>query len=377
MSGSASPLFAPLALGALRLHNRIAMAPMTRYFSPGGVPGPDVAEYYARRARSGVGLVITEGVYVPHPSAHAYQNVPHFYGDAALAGWKAVAAAVHEAGGRIFPQLWHTGPVRELGMAPDPSLPGFAPSEEDGAATRAMTESDIAEVIAAYARAAADAQRLKFDGVEIHGAHGYLIDSFLWDRTNRRTDRWGGGLVDRARLGIEVVRAIRGAVGPDFPICFRWSQFKQQDYRARLAQTPAELGPLLAALADAGVDIFHASTRRFWEPAFSDHGELTLAGWTKQLSGRPVIAVGSVGLEGVARITGSADVPGGGVSFAASTVSGIDQLRDLETRLAAGEFDMIAVGRSLLADPEWAEKVHQGRLDERIAFDKANLARLI
>ena len=169
----------------------------------------------------------------------------------------------------------------------------------------------------------------------------------------------------------------RKQIGKSGPTAPRIALTTSIPSRARLAQTPAELGPLLAALADAGVDIFHASTRRFWKPAFPDHGELTLAGWTKQLSGRPVIAVGSVGLEGVARITGSADVPGGGVSFAASTVSGIDQLRDLETRLAAGEFDMIAVGRSLLADPEWAEKVHQGRLDERIAFDKANLARLI
>ena len=127
-----SALFAPFTVGGLTLPNRIAMAPMTRYFSPDGVPGEDVAAYYARRAAAGVGLLITEGTYVPHPSAHSFINVPTFYGEAALAGWAKVRSAVHAAGGRIFPQLWHVGGVREAGMAPDPAVPGFAPSEVEG-----------------------------------------------------------------------------------------------------------------------------------------------------------------------------------------------------------------------------------------------------
>lgn len=370
-------LFSRLDIGGLELPNRIVLAPMTRYFSPSGVPGTDVAEYYARRARAGVGLVITEGVYPPHPSAHAYENVPQFYGDAALAGWRNVARAVHDAGGRIFPQLWHTGPIRELGMAPMPDLPGFAPSTEAGVASKTMTEVDIADIIQAYATAAGDAQRLGFDGVEIHGAHGYLIDSFFWDRTNLRTDIWGGSLVERARFAIEVVRAIRRQVGATFPISFRWSQFKQQDYRAKLAETPEALERMLVALSDAGVSIFHASTRRFWEAAFPERSDLSLAGWTKKLTGKPTIAVGSVGLAGVAKMAGPAEVPGGGVAFAGVGISDLEQFDDLERRLESGEFDMIAVGRSLLGDPEWAIKVREGRFDDRIAFDKSHLTTLV
>lgn len=370
-------LFSSLRIGDLDLPNRVVMAPMTRYFSPDGVPGADVAEYYARRARAGVGLLITEGVYPPHPSAHAYENVPQFYGDDALAGWATVADAVHAAGGRIFPQLWHTGPIRERGMAPTPDVPGFAPSAEAGVASKAMSDADIADVIQAYATAAGDAQRLGFDGVEIHGAHGYLIDTFFWQRTNTRTDRWGGDLVERARFAIEVVRAIRRQVGSAFPISFRWSQFKQQDYRAKLTETPEALEGFLAALTDAGVTMFHASTRRFWEAAFPDRSDLTLAGWTKTLTGRPTIAVGSVGLAGVAKMAGPAEVPGGGVSFGGVGVSDLDQFDDLERRLKSGEFDLIAVGRSLLADPEWTLKVLEGRFDDRIAFDKSHLTTLV
>tara|TARA_B100000678_G_scaffold214763_2_gene182092 strand:+ start:3253 stop:4338 length:1086 start_codon:yes stop_codon:yes gene_type:complete len=361
----------------LVLPNRIVMAPMTRYFSPNGVPGRDVAEYYARRARAGVGLLITEGTYPPHPSAHAYENVPEFYGAAALDGWRSVLEEVRAAGGRIFPQLWHTGPVREAGMPPEPAVAGFGPSPGAGIATKVMSDRDIAEVIQAYVQSASDAKRMGFDGIEIHGAHGYLIDSFFWDRTNRRTDMWGGDLVQRARFAVEIVRAIRREVGGSFPISFRWSQFKQQDYRARLADTPQQLEPFLQALADAGVTLFHASARRFWEPAFPDHSDLTLAGWTKKLSGCPAIAVGSVGLAGVAKASGPAEVPGGGMSFAGASVSDLQQFVELERRLERDEFDLIAVGRSLLADPEWAEKVLGGRFEDRIAFEKAQLKQLI
>nr|WP_314437232.1 NADH:flavin oxidoreductase [uncultured Brevundimonas sp.] len=375
---SLSRLFEPVDLGALRLNNRVVMAPMSRYFCPTEAPGPDVLEYYARRARGGCGLIITEGTYIGHPSAHSYKNVPRFYGDAPLAGWKAVADAVHAAGGRIFPQLWHTGAFRELGMDPVPEAPGFGPSANTNAftgssvATTPMSEQDIADVIEAYAQAAAAAQTLGFDGVELHGAHGYLIDAFFWHETNRRSDRWGGPtLADRARFGVEIVKAIRERVGPAFPISFRWSQFKQQDYRARLGSTPAELELLLGPLADAGVSLFHVSTRRFWEAAFPELSARTLAGWTRDLTGKPVIAVGSVGLSGVA----APSAPAGALhppraAFGDTQLDGVERLN---AALDAGEFDLIAVGRAVLADPEWPSKVRDGRLSERQAFERAML----
>jgi 2,4-dienoyl-CoA reductase-like NADH-dependent reductase (Old Yellow Enzyme family) len=357
------------------------MAPMSRYFCPNEVPHDGVVEYYRRRAAANVGLIITEATYIPHSSAHSYENVPVMYGDAALAGWRKVVDAVHGAGGRIFAQLWHTGSFRELGMHPDPTVPGFDASENLNAfentthQTKAMTENDIADVIAAYAKAAKSAQWVGFDGVEIHGAHGYLIDSFFWSQTNRRDDRWGGDIGQRMRFGVEVVKAIRNATGVDFPISFRWSQFKQQDYRAKLAHSPEELEQVLRPLVDAGVDLFHTSGRRYWEAGFKDVSQRTLAGWTKKVTGKTTIAVGSVGLSGVASTakTSPEHVNHTTINFADALLDGVDKVEDL---LADGEFDLIAVGRALLADPEWALKVKQGRLAERRAFSKELLHQL-
>ena len=351
-------LLRPFALGPLSLPNRVVMAPMTRSRAPGGAPGPDVAAYYARRAAAGVGLIVTEGTVVERPAASDDPCVPRFWGAEALAGWREVVTAVHGAGGRIMPQLWHVGATRgrRSQWASDSAMESpsglmMAPDQPFGAA---MTETDIAETIAAFARAARAAFDLGFDGVEIHGAHGYLIDQFLWAATNRRADTWGGA------TAAEIVRAIRREVGPQTPISLRISQFKQQDYDARLANGPQELEALLRPLTDAGVDLFHCSQRRFWEPAFAS-SPLNLAGWTRKLSGRPTITVGSVGLSGdfIRALSGDIAEPA--------------SIEGLLERLAAGEFDLVAIGRALLADPHWLEKVRAGRLDELEAFDLSRL----
>ncbi|QTD99288.1 NADH:flavin oxidoreductase [Streptomyces cyanogenus] len=361
-SRAAQILSRPIALNGLTVPNRIVMAPMTRMFSPGGVPGEDVRSYYARRAAAGVGLIVTEGTYVGHASAGQSDRVPRFHGEEQLAGWAKVAEDVHAAGGRIVPQLWHIGMVRKQGDAPYPDAPAVGPSglETAGAEPtgKAMTQQDVDDVIAAFAEAAAAAERIGFDGVEIHGAHGYLLDQFLWSGTNRRTDAYGGDLVARTQFSAEIVAAVRAAVSPEFPVIFRYSQWKQQDYTARLAETPEELEALLTPLAAAGVDVFHASTRRYWLPEF-DGSDLNLAGWTKKLTGKPVITVGSVGLDGdfVNAFKGEG-----------SPVKNIDNLLD---RLESDEFDLVAVGRALLQDPEWAAKVLGDRFDELKPYDAA------
>ncbi|HAF90241.1 MAG TPA: 12-oxophytodienoate reductase, partial [Pseudomonas sp.] len=271
MTANVQALFQPFELGSLRLPTRVVMAPMTRSFSPNGVPTDAVVDYYRRRAAAGVGLIITEGTTVGHAAANGYPQVPRFYGEDALAGWKRVVDAVHAAGGRIVPQLWHVGNVRRLGTEPDASVPGYGPMEKckDGnVVVHGMTQQDIRDVIGAFAQAARDAKAIGMDGVEIHGAHGYLIDQFFWEGSNQRTDEYGGSLANRSRFAVELVQAVREAVGPDFPIIFRFSQWKQQDYTARLVQSPEALGEFLAPLVEAGVDIFHCSTRRFWEPEF-------------------------------------------------------------------------------------------------------------
>jgi 2,4-dienoyl-CoA reductase-like NADH-dependent reductase (Old Yellow Enzyme family) len=348
---AAQLLARPSAINGLDLRNRVVMAPMTREFSPGGVPDADVAAYYARRAAGGVGLIVTEGTYIGHESTWASPRIPRFQGEEQLAGWRRVAEAVHEAGGAIFPQLWHVGATRDPGTGPVPDADVLSPSglALDGSPKgRAMTQTDIDEVLAAYAESAAAAERLGFDGVEIHGAHGYLIDEFLWAGTNHRTDAYGGDLAARTRFAAEVVAAVRGAVSPDFPVTFRFSQWKGGAYDARLAENPGELEQLLAPLAAAGVDAFHASTRRYWLPEF-DGSDLNLAGWTKKLTGRPVISVGSVGLD--KEFMGPE-----GMAFQPGT-TGIEKLLD---RMEGDEFDMIAVGRSLIADPDWPSRIVKG-----------------
>ncbi len=368
MSGSLDSLLRPFEHKSLKLRNRVAMAPMTRTFSPGYVPNDEVVGYYRRRAEGEVGLIITEGTFVGHKAANGYERVPAIYGDDAMAGWKKVVDAVHEAGGRIIPQLWHVGAVRKAGIGPDKDVPGYSPSglfkpgKENG---HAMTKDDIQDVIRAFADSAKAAKEVGFDGVEIHGAHGYLLDQFFWEGTNQRDDEYGGSIENRARIGVEIVKAVREAVGEDFAIVLRFSQWKQQDYDARLAQTPEELERFLMPFVDAGVDVFHASTRRFWLPEF-DGSDLNLAGWTKKITGKPTISVGSVGLDD--DFLNSPQGMGG-----TANPAGLDEL---ERRMDNDEFDMIAVGRALLQDPNWLVKMRDGKEDEITPFTKAALGSL-
>ncbi|WEJ22519.1 NADH:flavin oxidoreductase [Pseudomonas sp. SD17-1] len=364
----AQALFTPFKLGALELPTRVVMAPMTRTFCPGGVPHAQVVEYYRRRAAADVGLIITEGTTVDHPAANGYPNVPRFHGEDALAGWKKVVDAVHAEGGRIVPQLWHVGSVRRLGTEPDASVPGYGPSEKlkDGqVVVHGMSHADIRDVIEAFAQAARDAKAIGMDGVEIHGAHGYLIDQFFWATSNQRSDEYGGDLAGRSRFAIELVQAVRAAVGPDFPIILRFSQWKQQDYSARLVDNAEALGEFLRPLADAGVDIFHCSTRRFWEPEF-EGSDLNLAGWTRLLTGKPTITVGSVGLDGEF------------LQFMVDTdkVAQPASLEKLLQRLDDQEFDLVAVGRALLVDAQWAAKVREGREQDILPFSREALTSL-
>ncbi|MEC4017829.1 NADH:flavin oxidoreductase [Streptomyces sp. H27-D2] len=363
---AAQVLSRPFSLGGLTVPNRVAMAPMTREFSPGGVPGADVADYYARRAAGGVGLIITEGTYVDHAAAGTSANVPRFHGADALAGWGRVVEAVHAAGGRIMPQLWHVGMARAVGAPPFPDAPPSGPSGvslSEGPEGHTMTQQDLDDVVAAFAEGAAAAERLGFDGIELHGAHGYLIDQFLWSGTNRRSDGYGGDLDARTRFAVEIVAACRAAVSAGFPILFRMSQWKMGNYEARIAETPEELDAIVDPLAAAGVDAFHCSTRRYWLPEF-EGSDLNLAGWVKKLSGKPTITVGSVGLdkEFIGSFKGE---PAG--------VSGIDGLLD---RLERDEFDLVAVGRALLGDPQWVAKVLDGRDGDLVPFDASMLRSL-
>ena len=365
MTRSTDVLFRPFRVKGLELKNRIVMAPMTRAMAEAGLPGQKQAEYYRRRAEGGVGLILSEGTVIDRPVSRNLPGIPFFHG-AALDGWKAVIDAVHGAGGKMGPQIWHTGSTR-AGWEPD--LPVESPSGLVGpgdARGRAMSEEDIADTIAAYARAAADAKRLGFDVAELHGAHGYLIDQFFWQGTNVRADRWGGPTIkDRARFAVEVVKATRAAIGPDFPLILRLSQWKQQDYAVKLATNPAEMEDWLGPLADAGVDVFHCSQRKFWEaefPTLDGEDGLNFAGWAKKITGKPTISVGSVGLN--AEFFGA---------FAGKGAEA-QPLDKLVARMEREEFDLIAVGRALISDPAWVRHVQGGQSPK--GFDAADLKEL-
>lgn len=364
---AADVLFQPFSFKGLNLKNRFVMAPMTRSFSPGGVPTEEVAQYYKRRAAAEVGLIVSEGTGVNRPASLNDKNVPRFHGEKELAGWKRVIEAVHEAGGAMAPQLWHVGAVRTRDPEWAPPGPYDSPSglsRPGKAFGEPMTEEEVADAIQAFADAALAAKQLGFETIELHGAHGYLIDQFFWDGTNVREDAYGSkDLPGRARFAADILKAVRKAVGPDYPVIIRISQWKQQDYEVKLATTPKEMEAWLTTLTDAGADILHCSQRRFWEPEF-EGSDLNFAGWAKKLTGVPTISVGSVGLTGefIAAWGGEASKPA--------------SLDELVKRMDRGDFDLVAVGRALLQDPNWVLKVKEGRTDELMNYDLKALATL-
>jgi 2,4-dienoyl-CoA reductase-like NADH-dependent reductase (Old Yellow Enzyme family) len=344
-------LFSPFSYKNLHLRNRFVMAPMTRAKSPDGVPGQEVADYYGRRAAAEVGLILTEGTVVDRPTSKNLKDIPNFYGEAAMEGWQNVVNTVHKNGGVIAPQIWHVGNSPQ-GWEPP------APFEHPDS----MSVEDIQLTIKAFASAAKSAKDLGFDALELHGAHGYLIDQFFWKQTNHRKDEYGGDTIEgRNRFAVDVVNAVRAAVGKDMTIILRISQWKGRDYAAKIANTPAELEEWVLPLAEAGVDIFHGSQRRYWDREF-EGSDLNLAGWIKKITGQPTITVGSVGL--------GTDV---GETF--KNGAGADQtnIDELVRRFDRGDFDLVAVGRQLLQDPEWVLKMREKRFDDLKPFAAASM----
>lgn len=221
-------LFSPLSLGPWQLPNRVVMAPLTRNRAPGAVPTPAMATYYEQRASAG--LIISEATAISQ-QGQGYSDVPGLYSPAQVAGWKQVTQAVHRAGGRIVTQLWHVGRVshvdlQENGAAPvAPSaikantktvlIRQGVPAFEDVSEPRALLISELPGIVDDYRRAALAAMEAGFDGVEIHAANGYLLDQFLKTASNHRTDAYGGDVVGRSRLLLEVVQAVTAAIGAD------------------------------------------------------------------------------------------------------------------------------------------------------------------
>jgi 2,4-dienoyl-CoA reductase-like NADH-dependent reductase (Old Yellow Enzyme family) len=357
-------LFEPYKLKNLNLRNRVVMAPMTRNQSPGGIPTSEVVAYYSRRAKAEVGLIITEGIEVSHEASSAYPNVPRLDTKEAREGWKRVVNGIKENGGSVIAQLWHCGGFRKLGMQPNPEVPGHTASglvKPGKKVAHKMTLEDIKQTINAYASDAKYCEEIGFDGVEIHGAHGYLIDNFFWEGTNIRDDNYGGSIEKRSQFVSEIIQAVRSNISQEFIVGLRFSQWKQHDFEAKLAHSTDDLKKVLLSPVESGLDYLHSSMRRFWESEF-EGSEENLAYWTKKISNIPTIGVGSVGLD-----SDFIDMT------APSKPASIDKAID---DISKEKYDLLAVGRALLSDHEWVLKMKEGRLKDVIPYSKEALLKL-
>jgi 2,4-dienoyl-CoA reductase-like NADH-dependent reductase (Old Yellow Enzyme family) len=357
-----TPLLQPLTIRGMQLRNRFVMPGMQRYWCADGAPDLRLREYYRRRVLGGASLIISESCAINHPSATKNPTFARISPDTRDA-WRACVSGVHEAGGAMFLQLWHQGAVNYGGDAEtNPDFVALSPSglshpgESFG---RAATEAELDSIKHAFVQGALDAAEIGADGVELHAAHGFLLDQFLWPGTNLRADRYGGpAITERATFVAEVAQAVREAAGPDLVISVRISQWKESDYDAKIVEKPDELADLLTVLRAAGADIFHVSARRFWKPEW-DGSDLSLAGWAKSFTDAAVIAVGSIGLDKdvMASLNGEE-----------AEQTGARRIDELMRRFNRGDFDLVAVGRSQIGDPEWVAKMSGNRLSDIRAF---------
>ena len=363
-----APLFEPFQIGRLRLRNRFVLPAMQMGFVEKCGPSQRMIDYLRARAEGGTALMFSESCAPDHPSSY-WQPVFCVVSKENEGGWARVVEAVKGAGACFFLQLWHPGaqrvPSAGFRHADYPSLSPSGLIQEGRVNGRAMTAAEMDDLKAAYARAAETAKRIGADGVEVHSAHGYLMDQFLWTETNRREDGYGGAAVaDRARFPLEVVAAIRAAVGPGFPISLRFSQFKEADYGARVFATPAELAEFAVLAKAAGIDLLNVSSRRFAKPEWPDlHESRGIAGWTRKVGGLPVITTGSVGLD-KDMFLDLFDGADPALRLAAD-------LAELLRRFVAGEFDLVGVGRMQIANPDFVTKLASGRLDALRLYRKS------
>jgi 2,4-dienoyl-CoA reductase-like NADH-dependent reductase (Old Yellow Enzyme family) len=362
-------LFAPLAIRNLTLRNRFVMPAMQRGFMDDGAPQQKMVDYLRSCAAGGTGLIICESTAPDHPSAY-WAPVIGRVEARTLPAWNKVIDAVQAEGAAVFIQLWHPGAMRKVADDhPLAALPALSPSgliQQGRTNGSAMTGEDLQSLESSYVRAAIDACSLGANGVEVHAAHGYLMDQFLWAETNQRRDGYGGAtLAERARYPAQIVAAIRRAVGPGPVISFRFSQFKEVDYGATVAKDPDDLRGMVTLLRAAGVDLFNVSSRRCLKPEWPDHHpQWTIAEWVKSFSaGAPVMTCGSVGLnvEMFANLFDDKEP---------SEMSIENDLSALAARVARGTLDLVGVGRMHIANNDFVSKVRSGRFSELQLFQK-------
>ncbi|MEI2264624.1 NADH:flavin oxidoreductase [Erwinia sp. CGal63] len=336
-------LFTPSRINRIAFKNRALVAPMTRISaSETGVPGEVMRRYYASFAQGGFGGVITEGLYIDNAWSQTYAFQPGIVSDEQVAGWREVAAAVKEAGAVVIAQLIHGGALsqanrhRDTTIGPSAVKPrgqqmAFYYGKGDYALPEAMSEQQIREAIASFADSADRAvNQAGFDGVEIHGANGYLLDQFFTDYQNQREDDWGGTLEKRLRLTLEVIRAVRDRIGREAMLGVRISQGKVNDFQHKWQEGEAGALKVFGLLQKAGVDYIHVTEYKAWQPAFSDNT-------------RSLAALARAGAPDTVIIANG----------------GLDDGELAEDQLAA-DADFVAIGKAALANHDWPLRVQQG-----------------
>ena len=332
-----SQLWEPFRIGQMELRNRIVMPPLvTQYASEGGYVTERILNYHEARAQGGVALLIVQATYV-HRRGQTFENQLGISNDKFISGMSELVQAIHRHGAKAAVQLQHGGRTAKSKLS---GVQPVAPSplaSSGGEVPKELTVDGIAGIVACFAEAALRAKRAGFDGVEIHGAHGYLIDQFLSRSSNKRQDGYGGDLRNRARFLIEVIKAVRGAVGSDYPV---WCRINGKEYGVGEGTSPEEAQEIARMAQDAGADAIHVSAfgptapLHLTSPTFVPAVIAHLAEGIKKAVTVPVIAVGRITPEAGERI------------------------------LAEGKADLIAIGRGLLADPELPNKVASGKLED-------------
>lgn len=335
-------LFDMPAIGRMALRNRLAVAPMTRVSAGAdGRANAAMRDYYAAFAAGGFGLVITEGIYTDQAFSQGYLYQPGLSDAAQRDAWAPIVRAVHAGGARMVAQLMHAGalsqgnPHRSSTRGPSAARPkgaqmAFYRGEGPYPVPQAMDDAEIMEAIRGFADAAARAREAGFDGVEIHGANGYLLDQFLSEGINQRSDAYGGGVAGRFRLIGDVAQAVRAAVGADFTVGVRISQGKVNDFTHKWRGAEAEAAHVFGALGRLPVDYVHTTEFEAWKGAFGEGS--SLAALARQYAGLPVVANGS--LHDPAR--------------AAAMVTN-------------GEADLVSLGRGALTHADWPRRVREGK----------------
>lgn len=357
MTTTAAPsLFDTPALNGVPLRNRLVVAPMTRISATDtGVPTEAMRRYYAGFARGGFGLIVSEGIYTDRAYAQGYAGQPGLTDAQQAQGWHGIVEAVHRAGGRMVAQLMHAGALSQANRFRDDTAGPSAVQPRGRQMTayggtgayrmpRAMEEAEILEAIEGFAHAARRARDAGFDGVEIHGANGYLLDQFLNGHTNQRQDAWGGGIAQRMRLLLATIRAVRAAVGSDRIVGVRVSQAKVNDFTYQWPEGADGAAAVFAAIAASGVDYLHVTEPEAWRPAFADSDASLVQHARRAAPGLAIVANGSL----------------------ADPVNAAGMLKHGAT--------LVALGRGALANPDWPARVRAAQPVR--PFDAAMLAPL-